>query len=213
MFYLMTMAHEKVGVYPQVIEDMREHSQEAFIKANYELNPALNYTIPAPPLVIRAGAKVTDALSAMPIPFPFIVVNERVINFIQSVQADSLRLMPTSAVKKDISYPYWLMAIDVIHAEYVNYHESRFVLSNTREWIGEISITSAEEYRQIDQQYTYPIYIRAAKLVLNEEVIHHDIFRLPKFTTSSYFVSEKFREGIEREKITGLRFDPAESAV
>ena len=214
MFYLMDDAIKNVGVYPQVTEMNPKFDWEAFSKANWEFNPLLSTTVPAPKVLpMRPGAKVTDALSVVNPAWPCLAVNEKLLHFIQSIRADPLRVMPTTAVKKGISYLYWLVAIDIVRAEYVNYQESRFVLSNISEWLEDIKIENAEEYKRLAPKYTYPIYLRATKLVLNEEAIQHDIFRLPRFTSARYFVSEQFREGIEKEKITGLRFDPIESVV
>ncbi len=215
MFYLLGMAIEKVGVYPQVTEVSPQFDWQAFEKANRELNPMLNNTVPAPIIPMRPGAKVTDALSVVNPSWPFLTVNERLLHFLQSIRADPLRVMPTMAVKKGVSYPYWLVTIDTRRPEYVDYQASRFMTGSTYDSIEsptDLFISSADEYNQFFKQYGYSRYIYATKLVLKEDVIEHDIFRLPQ-TTPRYFVSERFREGVEKEKITGLRFEPVESVV
>jgi len=217
MYYKLTDAIKNVGVYPQVTGMNPEFDWQAFEKANREFNPLLNNSVPAPiTLPMRPGAKVTDALSVVNPSWPFLAVNERLLHFLQSVQADPLRVMPTTAVKKGVPYPYLLVAIDTRRPEYVDYQKSSFTIRDMEDIDSvpeEILIVNAQEYNSLLRQYGYSKYIQATKLVLKENVIQHDIFRLPHYATSRYLVSEKFREGIEREKITGLRFDPIESAV
>ena len=164
---------------------------------------------------MRPGAKVTDALSVVNPSWPFLAVNERLLHFLQSVQADPLRVMSTTAVKKGVPYPNWLVAIDTRRPEYIDYQASSLKTGSTsdpNDSSADLLVSSVEEYNQFFEQYGYSRYVYATKLVLKEDIIQHDIFRLP-LNTPRYFVSERFREGVEKEKITGLRFDPVESAV
>jgi len=217
MYYKLTNAIEKVGVYPQVTEEISQYSILDFMRANRELDPFLNNTIPpASELIIRPGAKVTDALSLVATSWPFLTVSEKLLHFLQSVRIDPLRVLPTIATKKGIPYSYWFVVIDKRRPEYVDYQASRFTIITTHDHTNlptELSISDAEEYNDLFQQYGYSKYIHATKLVLATAAIKHDIFRLPHFTDPCYFVSERFREAVEKENITGLRFDPAELAV
>jgi len=216
MYYILDSAIKKVGVYPQVTDVSPGFNWQAFEKANRELSPVLNNTVPAPVIPMRTGAKVTDALSVVNPSWPFLTVNETLLRFLQGVRADPLRIMPTTAVKKGVSYPYWLVAIDRVRPEYVDYQESRFITGDILDSNGSFSdifFSNAEECTQFFQQHDYSRYIHATKLILKEEIIQHDIFRLPRYTTPRYFVSDRFREGVDREKITGLGFYPIESAI
>ena len=217
MFYLLGMAIEKIGVYPQVTDLSPGFKWQAFDRANREFHLVLNNADLAPKaLPMRPGAKVTDALSVVNPSWPFLTVNETLLRFLQGVRADPLRFMPTIAVKKEVSYPYWLVAIDRVRPEYVDYQESRFItgdILNSNGLFSDIFFSNVEEYAQFFQQLEYSRYVHATKLILKEEAIQHDIFRLPQYTTPRYFVSDRFRERVEKEKITGLGFYPIESAI
>jgi len=206
-----------MGCVPQVMETIREHTPEEFRRANDELDPERNGTIPAPNLMVRPCAKITDRLDVVSPSWPFLTVNERLLHFLQSVPSDPWRILPTTAIKKGGTYPYWLVTIDAKHAEYVNYPESKFLLLDKGPNKIDISISSVDEYHRIiskNNLYRYPqIYVVATKLVLKTDSIKHDIFKLPNFTTANYFVSERFREEAEKAKFTNVGFEPVESAV
>ncbi len=74
--------------------------------------------------------------------------------------------------------------------------------------IEDLNIPDADAFYNKKEILPPSITILAKGLVLNESVIQHDIFRLPNFTQPRYVVSEEFRQGIEKAKITGLSFEP-----
>ena len=217
MFYKLTYVVKDMGCVPQVMETIREHTPDEFQRANAELDSERNGTVPAPTLIVRPCAKITDRLNVVTPSWLFLTVNERLLHFLQSVPSDPWRILPTTAIKKGVPYPYWLAIIDTQRAEYVDYPASKFLLIDNGPGSKDISISSAEEYRRImskNDSYRYAqISIFLSKLVLKNDIIKHDIFRLPSFGLANYIVSERFREEAEKAKFTNVGFEPVESAV
>lgn len=206
MIQILNNAHEKTGTYPQVREVTWHDSGDEFWRANQEYDPVLNGTEPAPTLHMMAGAKTTDALSVVAKSWRFLVVNQKLLDYLQSVRSDGLRILPTMAVKNGEKYPYWLVAIDNIRDEYINFPASRFMFSDGSGQPSEVEISDYEEFMR--KKPTLPKKLYAIDVAINESMIQLDIFRLPPFTGAPYFVSEKFRQGVEQAKITGLKFSP-----
>lgn len=217
MFYKLTYVVKGMGCVPQVMETIREHSPDAFRRANDELDPERNGTVPAPTLVVRPCAKTTDRLDVVSPSWPFLTVNERLLQFLQSVQSDPWRMLPTKAIKKGVSYPYWLAIIDIRRAEYVDYLASKFWIQYDGSDRVDISISDVDEYRRImakNEPHQYArVVIGARQITLKTEIIKHDIFRLPNFGPAKYIVSERFREEVEKAKFTNVGFEPVESTV
>lgn len=215
MFYKLTSVVKDKGCVPQVVEMLRQHSPEAFRYANDELNPERNGTVPAPSPLLRPCAKLTDRLDIPSPSFPFLTVNERLLQFLQSVQSNPWRILPTTAIKKGVPYPYWMAIIDERHAEYVDYPASKFWVEYDGSERMDISISDVDEYRRImakNEPYRYDrVVIVATQVVLKTNIIKHDIFRLPNFALANYFVSERFREEAEKAKFTNVGFEPVES--
>ena len=173
MFYFLQKANN-VGVVPQIRDLFRGEDPEKFWRANRNFDPILNYTIPVPTLFLEKGAKITDSLTSANFLYPFETANEKLLKYIQGVRADELRIMPTTAIKKDVSYPYWFVAIDIIHDEYVDYPKCRFVLNEMLSDIEEINIPNAESFYEKKQSLPPSITILARRLILKESIIQHD---------------------------------------
>lgn len=105
MFYFLQKA-SNVGIFPQIQNLFRGEDPEKFSRANRNFDFILNNTVPAPTLFLEQRAKITDSLSTANFLYPFEIVNEKLLQFIKSVRADDLRIMPTTAIKKEVSYPY-----------------------------------------------------------------------------------------------------------
>jgi len=208
MLYKLSNDFENVGSYPQVTEVIWNSKVDDFWRANEFYNPALNGMVPAPTPLIRPRAKVTDALSVVSTS-RFLVVNEKLLHYLQSVRNDGLRIIPTTAVKKGISYPYWLVTIDTVHDDYVKYQECQFLMRKGMfEEYEDISISSEKQYLNLMAGLHPHAKIKTQKVVLNTANIQQDIFKLPVVSTIRFCVTEKFRQGVEEAKITGLRFEP-----
>ncbi len=217
MFHKLTYVVRDMGCVPQVIETVREHTPDEFRRANDKLDPERNGTVPAPTLMIRPRAKITDRLDVVSPSWPFLTVNERLLQFLQRVPSDPWRILPTRAIKKGVSYSYWMAIIDTRRAEYVDYPASKFWIEYDGSDRVDISISGVDEYRRImakNEPYRYDrVVIGARQFVLETGIIKHDIFRLPSFGLAQYIVSERFREEAEKAKFTNMGFEPIESAV
>ncbi len=160
-----------------------------------------------PTYVLNYHAKRTDYISLATNVYN--LYSDKLINLLKSFKIPSYQTFPTQVIKRNETFPYSVFVISEFSPEFIDYKKSVFYKTHIKSPIEPIEVNTFEEYEKELGKLSTPFGIKAKKLVLNNEKIDVDIFRLRR-ATFGYFVSERFKNKIEKENITGLKFIPIE---
>ncbi|RNA62124.1 hypothetical protein D1631_09370 [Chryseobacterium nematophagum] len=167
-----------------------------------------------------ANSKINDLImQGGPVP-SMLILSGKLKTILEKYRKTGMQFFNINILKKDEIYnDYWLLNMYEFNQEFVNFNNSRIIYEKK-----DIDFNTTYSTKNIDLKVNdnkeFNIYIEKAKekleiitiekLVLSEDVIIENFFAL-KYVTGGvgYYVSEKVKQEIEKERCTGLEFQPS----
>ena len=198
--------HE-VGAYPQISEVLASYdtsSSKAFTQLKYDQKPEGQIDLSG--FVFDSRAKVTDVLSCwMLFSSEGLFVNEKVKKLLNGFALKNCQYLEAIIHKGAELYNYQFLF--VMHAlNLVDFKASTIEAKHIADFRMEpisVEIKSSEDFLlQYKEYYKKERKLAFKRVVLNDEV---DLMRLP--FNAHIYVSDRLRNEIECQQITGLRFE------
>ena len=203
-FKLDTSAEIKsTGTFPQVSCSTQFEAHQLKYNEAPGFAPSLSFKL-------EKRAKITDVLSQAAISADGLIVSEKVKRLLSNFKLIEHFFYPIEIeVKTDLQY-YWLhLVAPLSNLDWVDFTNSSFFLKKGLRNIGEVALSSIEDYKEKKKEQGSLIRIKASKLVLGESFNRSlDLFVLPRFGTSIY-ISEKLKSQIIENNISGIELHEA----
>jgi hypothetical protein len=203
---------ETGSVYPQVYKMASgynykaENSVHALSKATKAFP---NYTPNLDYFILDGRAKLTDLLS-VGVMYGGFLVSGKLKELLQQFSLPPHRFYSARVLHKKGFYDYYWMHIICDLTNVVDYPKSKFIIYyNYAHNLGSIEINTKEELYEKREKLKQDnlgknVTVWSDKIVLNGSFDKHlDFFEIGSFD-SSYYISEKLKVVIEKEKFTGI---------
>ncbi|WP_340067321.1 hypothetical protein [Ascidiimonas aurantiaca] len=212
-----------IGAYEQIINV--SFSKDPFSKDSFNNQGIFGPVTGNPPIpsaYFNKKSKVTDYVNFIAITQnKYLVISERLYLFLKErFLRQPHQTWDTTLDRNGQKLPYKILHIDYPEKDFVNYKKSvfKFVVSNSdgsqRDLNKFIEIHSDEHIHEVKKQYPPYLedkpFIRPSRLSFNLSQMDADIFRTAAAYISGYYVSETFKNVIEKEGFTGMGFTPVE---
>lgn len=205
---------KETGTQFQSIDGIMGDIQQNFIPFEGEIN--FPFKLPTP--FLQTKAKPTTFLHVMMIPDWFMVFKDYFIDFLKKFnigeyQTWKLDVHHNNEIINDYSMFY---TPNTFQKEIIDFKKSKFEISEN--WITRNSIVETIEFSDYKEyftelkKHTIPPYLLAYELFLDFSKQESDLIRLINMpmTGTGYYVSEKLRIAIEKERFTGFSFQEIE---
>lgn len=203
---------KETGTQFQSIDGIMGDIQQDFIPFEGEIN--FPFELPTP--FLQTKAKHTTFLHVMMLPDWFMVFKDYFIDFLKKFnigeyQTWKLHVYHNNEIINDYSMFY---TPKTFQREVLEFQNSVFVIGDymNYEVVGEnIRIKDYDEYVTLrDELAEKNKLLKYSLISLNLSKINADLFRLINTPASGYYVSEKLRIAIEKERFTGFSFQEIE---
>jgi len=205
-------------------QEIGKYPQDGGVKkvGSFHINcPVLGWDNPVteipilPELIISTRAKPTSYITNTAIPNWFLIIKNYFIDFlndfsIQDHQFWQLKVHHKSSIINDYSLFHLSYSSE---NEYVDFANSSFYLGKMTDfkYVGDnVNISSYDNYlsfREVSEKEDSNLMLKASKIVLDFQNVKEDLFRLTNVPNiGGYFVSEKLKNAIEKNKFTGMAF-------
>jgi len=205
----------EIGVFPQarISPSCYQDGERAFVHVIVPLEGGIEEHILPPRFILENGAKIVDLLALVPNAGEFLALSPRAMDILQRFEVDLWQTYPAEVEKGGMIYPYHLVHFPWSrNRDYIDWEKS--VFGHTTQFgqklIRDVQFPNYEAfyaYRKLLFNKKERIGVEA--LFLKEETIEKDIFRL-LFLSSGVYVSERLKDILQKEGITGCRFVPLE---
>lgn len=204
----------EVGIFDQVQRFyVSPHTFEPHAFMDIPLEGKLDPKKKFPQLFLEKEAKWTDFLHIVPGAGNFLLVSPRTFSLILKHEVDVYQSYEVNVTREKEIYPYHLLRfVWPRDREYFDWDKSVFGHTTYmwREIIAEMHFKDYEEFYAFKKTlFQKKEHLVVRKLFLQEDTIKKDIFRL-LFTSSGVYVSERLKDALQSEDITGCRFVPLE---
>ena len=209
-----------VGIYPQV-EDANYQcdiwTEPKFVdRVNFIKTDFVPLTATA---ILRERGKLTDLISAGIVGFSLkLLMSGKLKKSIQAYRTSGLQFYQSAVLfdEGEVS-DYWVLNPFEINMEFIDYSRSEiFKMKNTFDKVERLDIQSINDFIEQKSKIEfqgYPLSILIDKIKLVEN-IDQDFFTLLNVEGGvKYIVSERLREHIELEGLTGIEFMPVELSL
>jgi hypothetical protein len=205
-----------IGVFPQarISRSCYQDGERAFVHVNVPLEGKIEGDILPPRFILEKRAKVVDLLATGTRSLDeFLVLSPRAWGVLQQFEVDECQAYTAEVTRGDTIRTYHLVHFPWSrNRDYINWERS--VFGHTTQF-GQ-DLIQILQFPNYDAFYAYkkPLFkkkerIGVEALFLREEAIDKDIFRL-LFIRSGVYVSERLKDALQKEGITGCRFVPLE---
>jgi hypothetical protein len=198
----------------------REASNSVF-KANIwrELPPDLAI----PNYILHGHAMRTDLISSGGQHSHLMLISKDLKKLFQDFKLPKMQTFETKVISRKDSYEYLIWFMPENHYQFIDFSLSSFALvpmGGARPVaLQKPEIHSLTEFEKWVKEYPYSIRanskrlkVVAEKLVLDTENIPFDMFRIIG-PVSGYFLSERLKNAIQQEGLTGMEFVPLEKIM
>lgn len=216
-YYLLeeSVDAREIGDFPQVQGWLPPHNPwgEGGIYRVPSVENHADFDLELPVFVLAPRARVTDLLSTI-LHSRFMVLSDRLFDLIQQFNLDEHRTFKGKVQmhdrQSDYNFIYWQRFQD---ADYVNWGDTRFQHKNKAGQKFEIQFDNLQNLREKSKRVFLDSdgEIEASSLRLNHSAIKYDLFFL-LWVSRGCFVSERVKQAIEDNGITGVRFIDAEGS-
>ena len=171
---------------------------------------AEKFELPVP--ILEKKARPSTMISVVAVPYNFLILKSYFIEFIQEFTIPEFQFWPLEVHhKRMIITDYNLFLINSsLQGEIIDFNKSQFRLGSYKDftWSGEsIQVMNYKNYLSCQEVLKdEDLWLRTQKLVVNLENIEFDFFRLNINSLAGYFISEKLKNAIEKERFTGMVF-------
>lgn len=174
--------------------------------------PATDLNIPV--FLLHSKSKKIDYISCSN-SFFGMLVSPKLKNLLIKHKLPAHQVFPAKIKHYNKYYDYFLINIyeDALH--YIDFEASRFYQGTAAgSWTKDININSIEEYTRMSKNMPQmsdgmDTFVLISELRLREDIIDTDVFRLRRLLTH-YFVSEKLKNELIENHITGVDFIPVD---
>lgn len=205
---------KETGTQFQSIDGILGDIQQDFIP--FEGKNNIVFKLPEP--ILQKKAKPTTYLNVIMIPEPYLVFKNHFVDFlldfnIGEFQTWNLKVHQNNEINNTYVMFY---SPNSYQKEIIDFKTSKFEINGdwlTRICKGEIIMfRDYEEYFVELQKHTIPPYLLAYELILDFSKQKNDLIRLINMpmTGTGYYVSEKLKNAIEKERFTGFAFQEIE---
>jgi hypothetical protein len=168
---------------------------------------------------LKYHAKATDWISGAAIGFSQLLISERLFSLLSRFNCPDWVVVEATLNHKDKILPYKYIHLSHSYPSFIDLGKSRFKIVDSELEPNSIEqiIKSPHEIEEIRQRLhaenmKYSAqnimnkcsYLRFAEVYLDDKSIDKDLFSIPLLT--GFLVSERLKEAIEAEGITGVQF-------
>ena len=168
-------------------------------------------------LVLDPKSKITDLIKVSSTGFSFgsVVISEKLKNIFEGLNCYGLQFFATHLLQdNDVINRYWQTHIYDSPFQYVDFEKSKFTLMNTENSIAieeNIRIHDVKEFINQNESLDYPKKIIIKNIVFKENFdLDYFLLRYLEKGGNHGIVSEKLKNEIENQGITGIEFRPIE---
>ena len=119
---------------------------------------------------------------------------------------------PATVIYRKQKFDYTLLHFYTHHNQFIDFKKSNFYYANKHreEKIRDLEINSMEEYKATgsriyrETQLLFTDSICPYNLAIDEEKAEFDFFLVEDMPGFNYIVSERFKEALTKEKVTGI---------
>ncbi len=156
---------------------------------------------------LQSGAKCTDVLSQAAISASGLLVSARTQDLLAVHSLMRHRWISCAVKTRSASLPYyWLHLVDMSLLETIDFPASRFYRTEYGFREHDVCLSSFADYEAAKRQFGNMGTIESDYLSLSDHLRdHYDLLALPLFDSRIY-VSEKLRDVLAENKITGVQY-------
>lgn len=206
----------EIGVYPQarISRSRYQGGGRGLLHVEVPLEGKIEGDILPPTFALEKRAKVVDLLAISTHSLDqFLVLSPRAWGVVQQFEVDEWQAYTAEVTRGNTIRTYHLVHFPWSrNRDYIDWERSVFghTTSFGQELIREVQFPDYEAFCA----YKKPLFKKHERmgveaLFLKEEAIEKDIFRL-LFLSSGVYVSERLKDALQKEGITGCRFVPLE---
>ncbi|WP_195652690.1 imm11 family protein [Bacteroides cellulosilyticus] len=169
-------------------------------------------------IMLSGSAKLTNIVSNGFSPF-FFIIDERVKQLLEQYKLCPHRFYPLGLYKRKVKYNYFLLYIVSNYIDYVDCAKTSFIEYNiaSGKKFGDVFIKSKDELFQkrdeIKKEKGYTQTIWGNRIVMNDQFDSElDFFTITRIDGRQY-ISERLKNAIEANGLTGWVFTPATNLV
>lgn len=214
-YFRLTYNSSKIsetGTQFQSIDGIMGDIQQNFMPFEGKIN--FPFKLPEPKL--QSKAKPTTFLNVVFVPSRFLVLKKYFITFLSGFNIDefqtwNLKVHHNNSILND--YELFILC-DTYQRDIIDFKNSDFFIvdfinqDNTGE---KLNINSYDDFIVIrDELSKKKKLLKYNKIILNLYHMKLDLFRIINTPASGYYVSEKLKKAIEKEKFTGFSFQEIE---
>lgn len=174
------------------------------------------FNLPEP--ILEKKSKLTSYINVVAIPSFFIVIDDKLLEFLKSFNLGNHQNWKIKTWQNNqLIDKYNLFLInDTKQAEYIDYKKSSFYSKKLGDWDNS-SIQKPVLVENYDEYVSEKELLRKDKLMLLHSKVtldlrnaKEDMFRIINAPLGGYYVSERLKIAIEKERFTGLLFQEIE---
>lgn len=220
-YYKDSIEDKEIGeIYPQIkeVESRNKVNWDSIL--NSGLTGSINSDIQSITLVCHKNSKLTDNLSIIYGSGLLKLISHRFQNLIMKFQIGEVQSWSVEIKQGEKIFDnyYLFHSVNPVHDGVIVYYQSEFEIGRIGDWRNKfgrrsVNIHSSTEYNELNQELRIrneKENILINKLVLDFRNINLDLFRLHHPSYGGFIVSEKLKQAIEKEGLTGVRFEPVE---
>ena len=205
---------KETGTQFQSIDGILGDIQQDFIP--FEGRTDFPFKLPEP--FLQKKAKPTTFLNVIMIPAQFLVFKKHFVDFLCNFNVGEFQTWDVLVHQNNGIINNYLMFYipDTSQTEIIDFKKSKFEINEDwiiRSTVGEIvDFANYEEYLSSLIKHTTPPYLIANKLFLDFSKQNKDLIRLTNMpmTGGGYYISERLKNAIEKERFTGFAFQEIE---
>lgn len=178
---------------------------------------AIDFDFNLPEPILDKKAKQTSFINVTAIPSFFLVIDDILLDLLKGFNLGNYQVWKIKTWQNNqIIEKYNLFLInDTKQAEYIDYKKSSFYSKKIGDWDNS-SILKPVFVNNYDEYVSEKELLRKDKLILLHSKVTLDLsrttvdmFRIVNAPTSGYFISEKLKNIIEKNGLTGMEFTEA----
>ncbi|WP_165749835.1 hypothetical protein [Cellulophaga sp. Z1A5H] len=139
-----------------------------------------------------------------------LIIDKKLKNLLLEFSIPSHRIHTIPTTHKNIEFEYFWISF-VPSTRHLDYAKSEFEIINSSKFkvLGKLELKSAEFYNRIQRALTFEENTRVSKLVFKDSFPKNDLINFQQIRPGE-FISEKLKDRLIKEKITGIEITEAE---
>lgn len=168
-------------------------------------------------IAFKHHAKPTDLLSSATIPELYLLISPALVEIFKKHRMPGYYAYPVKISKRTKVFDYFIYIQNYRFIEFIKLDTCNAFIATRREnWregpdiLEPIRLNSVDDFNRLNERLPSNQYVVIKNYELNTDKIEFDLFLLaPQIETDvvGYVVSEKLKEAIEAENMTGIAFE------